>query len=230
MSFTRRPGSENLHIVRNAHVQPTASSAAIQAQVAPSLEALCLHEPNEGDRLNKHLGNTTPITCAALDTHPFAHEEAGLQRNGIRVSQDCFRTPTTLPWPARTPYLSPIELIWDHLGRRVGHPRSLNELESYGLGAILYHRHSRLSRLLSSLTHANSLLPAYSPDMSPIEHVWDLFDQRLACDLRPAVLKEELLLRIQAIWNSLLQADIQNMFYSMPSRMAEQTLIAVSGG
>ncbi|GFW29594.1 transposable element Tcb2 transposase [Trichonephila clavipes] len=46
MSFTRRPGPgcsrqtshrEDSHIVRNAHVQPTASSAAIQAQVAPSL-------------------------------------------------------------------------------------------------------------------------------------------------------------------------------------------------
>ncbi|GFU14942.1 transposable element Tcb2 transposase [Trichonephila clavipes] len=48
MSFTRRPGSgrprqtsrrEDRHIVRNARVQTTASSAAIQAQVAPSLGA-----------------------------------------------------------------------------------------------------------------------------------------------------------------------------------------------
>ncbi|KFM75446.1 Transposable element Tcb2 transposase, partial [Stegodyphus mimosarum] len=48
MSCTRRPGSgpprqtsrrEDRHIVRNARVQPTASSAAIQAQVAPSLGA-----------------------------------------------------------------------------------------------------------------------------------------------------------------------------------------------
>ncbi|GFX11272.1 transposable element Tcb2 transposase [Trichonephila clavipes] len=48
MSFTRRAGSgrlgqtsrrEDRHIVRNACVQPTAASAAIQAQVAPSLRA-----------------------------------------------------------------------------------------------------------------------------------------------------------------------------------------------
>ncbi|GFX07485.1 transposable element Tcb2 transposase [Trichonephila clavipes] len=48
MSFTQRPGSgrprqtshrEDHHIERNARVQPTASSAAIQAQVAPSLGA-----------------------------------------------------------------------------------------------------------------------------------------------------------------------------------------------
>ncbi|GFX70480.1 transposable element Tcb1 transposase [Trichonephila clavipes] len=44
------------------------------------------------------------------------------------VSQDCLRTVTTLPWPARAPDLSPIESIWDHLGRQVGHLSSLNEL------------------------------------------------------------------------------------------------------
>ncbi|GFV31405.1 hypothetical protein TNCV_3932291 [Trichonephila clavipes] len=31
--------------------------------------------------------------------------------------------------PAQSSDLSPIERIWDHLGRRVGHPTSLNELE-----------------------------------------------------------------------------------------------------
>ncbi|GFX22704.1 transposable element Tcb2 transposase [Trichonephila clavipes] len=48
-----------------------------------------------------------------------------------RVFQDFLRTTTTLPWPARPPYLSPIEHIWDDLGRRVGHPPSLNELEAW---------------------------------------------------------------------------------------------------
>ncbi|GFU17546.1 transposable element Tcb2 transposase [Trichonephila clavipes] len=47
ISFTRRPGSgrprqisrrEDRHIIRNAHVQPTASSAALQPQVAPPLD------------------------------------------------------------------------------------------------------------------------------------------------------------------------------------------------
>ncbi|GFS63853.1 transposable element Tcb2 transposase [Trichonephila clavipes] len=89
-----------------------------------------------------------------------AHKETGLQRNGTRsslamnpdsilavmaivfaynalphtarVSQDYLRTVTTLPWPARSPDLSPIEHIWDHLGRRVGHSTSLNELETSG--------------------------------------------------------------------------------------------------
>ncbi|GFU25034.1 uncharacterized protein TNCV_3873351 [Trichonephila clavipes] len=53
-SFTRRSGSrrprqtsrrETSHILRHARVQPTASSATIQANVASSLGPLCLLEP-----------------------------------------------------------------------------------------------------------------------------------------------------------------------------------------
>ncbi|GFX70062.1 transposable element Tcb2 transposase [Trichonephila clavipes] len=44
-----------------------------------------------------------------------------------RVRQDCLRTVTTLPSPARSLDLSPIKHIWGHLGWRVGHPTSLNE-------------------------------------------------------------------------------------------------------
>ncbi|GFU70126.1 hypothetical protein TNCV_5057201 [Trichonephila clavipes] len=64
--------------------------------------------------------------------------------------------------------------------------------------------------------------------MSPIEHVWDLVGRLLARDPRPAASKVELLLCIQAIWNSLPQADIQNLFDSMPHCIA--TLIAAHGG
>ncbi|GFU84836.1 transposable element Tcb1 transposase [Trichonephila clavipes] len=45
-----------------------------------------------------------------------------------RVSQDCLSNVTTLDGPARSHDLSPLEHIWDNLGRRVGHPTSLNEL------------------------------------------------------------------------------------------------------
>ncbi|PRD25024.1 UNVERIFIED_CONTAM: hypothetical protein NCL1_42107 [Trichonephila clavipes] len=75
MPFTRKPGSahsrqtsrrEDRHIVRNTRVQPTASSAAIQVQVAPSLEApvssrtirMCLAEG--------HLGSRRPLRVLPL--------------------------------------------------------------------------------------------------------------------------------------------------------------------
>ncbi|GFV83736.1 transposable element Tcb2 transposase [Trichonephila clavipes] len=61
--------------------------------------------------------------------------------------------------------------------------------------------------------------PPYSLNMSPIKHVWDLVGWRLARDLRSADSKDEFFLHIQAIWNSLPQADIQNLFDSMPRRI-----------
>ncbi|GFT28461.1 transposable element Tcb2 transposase [Trichonephila clavipes] len=51
------------------------------------------------------------------------------QPHTARVTQNCLHTVTTILWPARSPDLSPMEYIWDHLGRRVGHTRNLNELE-----------------------------------------------------------------------------------------------------
>ncbi|GFW21756.1 transposable element Tcb1 transposase [Trichonephila clavipes] len=63
---------------------------------------------------------------------------------------------------------------------------------------------------------------------TPIEHMWDLVGRRLARDPRPAASKDELLQRIQAIWNSIPQADIKNLFDSMPRRIA--TFITVRGG
>ncbi|GFW33925.1 transposable element Tcb1 transposase [Trichonephila clavipes] len=58
----------------------------------------------------------------------FQHDNA--RPHTARASQDCLRIVTTLPWPALSLDLSPIEHIWDHLGRGVGHPTSLNELEA----------------------------------------------------------------------------------------------------
>ncbi|GFU40392.1 uncharacterized protein TNCV_4255671 [Trichonephila clavipes] len=81
-----------------------------------------------------------------------------------RVSQECLLTVTTLLWPDRYPDLSPIEHIWDHLGRRVGYPPCLSELE-----AIL-----------------------------------------------------------QQIWNEMSQEIIQNLYASMPDRMA--SCICARGG
>ncbi|GFS83089.1 transposable element Tc1 transposase [Trichonephila clavipes] len=61
--------------------------------------------------------------------------------------------------------------------------------------------------------------PANLPDMSSNVLVWDLVGRCFARDLRPAALKDKLLLLIQAICNSLPQSDIKNLFDSMPRRI-----------
>ncbi|GFU61384.1 transposable element Tcb2 transposase [Trichonephila clavipes] len=75
MSFTRRPGSarlrqtiprEDRHIVRNARVQPTASSAAIQAQVEPSLGAPVSSQTIRRRLAEGHLGSRCPLRVMPL--------------------------------------------------------------------------------------------------------------------------------------------------------------------
>ena len=61
-----------------------------------------------------------------------------------------------------------------------------------------------------------------------MENTRELVGRRLARDPRPAASEDELWLHMQAIWNSLPQADIQNLFDSMPRRIA--ALIAVRDG
>ncbi|GFU79996.1 transposable element Tcb2 transposase [Trichonephila clavipes] len=57
-------------------------------------------------------------------------QQHNIRPHTAKVSQDCLRTVTTLPWSALSPDLSLIEHIWDHVGWRVGHPTSLKELEA----------------------------------------------------------------------------------------------------
>ncbi|GFY22864.1 transposable element Tcb2 transposase [Trichonephila clavipes] len=223
MPFTRKPGSggprqtsrrEDHNIVINARVQRTASSAAIQAQVAPSLGAPAssriirrrlaeghlgsrrpLREWNQvvfsdesrfklsiddnhvrlwrprGERLNPAFSlqlliavtvgvmvwgviayNTqSPLVFirGAMTAQQYGHNilpphvlplmqrlpgaifhQYNVRNHMARLSEDCLPNVTTLPLPARSPDLFPIEHIWDHLGRRVGGPTSLNELEA----------------------------------------------------------------------------------------------------
>ncbi|GFW61375.1 transposable element Tcb2 transposase [Trichonephila clavipes] len=75
MSFTRRPGSRRLrqtsrredrHILRNAYVQPTASSAAIQAKVAPSLGAPVSSRTILRRLAEENLGSRRPLRVLPL--------------------------------------------------------------------------------------------------------------------------------------------------------------------
>ncbi|GFX71059.1 transposable element Tcb2 transposase [Trichonephila clavipes] len=75
MSLTRRPGSErprqtsrreDHHIVGNTREQPTASSAVIQAQVAPSLGAPVSSRTLRRRLADGHLGSRRPLRVLAL--------------------------------------------------------------------------------------------------------------------------------------------------------------------
>ncbi|GFU85874.1 transposable element Tc3 transposase [Trichonephila clavipes] len=70
----------------------------------------------------------TPVVEKTATSSHFQQDNA--RPHTARVSNDCLHTVTIIPCPARSPDVSPIEHIWYHLGRRVGHPTSLKELEA----------------------------------------------------------------------------------------------------
>ena len=70
--------------------------------------------------------------------------------------------------------------------------------------------------------------PTCSPDMSPIEHVWDMVGRRLIRQGPPAPTLDALWTCIQTTWRDIPQEDIQGLFDSIPQRI--ETLIAVHGG
>ncbi|GFS81364.1 transposable element Tcb2 transposase [Trichonephila clavipes] len=164
---------EDRHIVRNARVQPSASSAAIQAQVAPSLGAPVSSQTIRRRLAKGHLGSRLPLRELTLTpTHQCLRLDSDDNRVRVwRPRGECLNPAFALQRhtaptasPARSPDLSPIEHIWDRLGQRVGHPMSLNELEA----------------------------------------------------------------RLQHIWNEISQDIIQNLYASMPNRIA--SCIRARGG
>ncbi|GFS53935.1 transposable element Tcb1 transposase [Trichonephila clavipes] len=75
-----------------------------------------------------------------------------------------------------------------------------------------------MARVLQDYLRTVTSLPwlARSPDLSPIEPTWDLFRRRVG---HPTSLNE-LEARLQQIWNEMSQDIIQNLYASMPNRIA----------
>ncbi|GFU18815.1 transposable element Tcb1 transposase [Trichonephila clavipes] len=67
--------------------------------------------------------------------------------------------------------------------------------------------------------------PACSPDLSPIENTWSMVAQRLTQITPPVATPDQ---RVEAAWSAVPQEHIQNLFESMPRRMA--AVISNNGG
>ncbi|CAH2007245.1 unnamed protein product [Acanthoscelides obtectus] len=63
--------------------------------------------------------------------------------------------------------------------------------------------------------------PPRSPDLSPIEHVWDMMGRRLLNLQRPPQTLEALREELVVAWNEIPQEDIDHLIRSMPRRVGE---------
>ncbi|GFU71973.1 transposable element Tcb1 transposase [Trichonephila clavipes] len=71
----------------------------------------------------------TPIVLPMLSSRPGAiYQQDNARPHTARLSQQCLQGYDVLPWPARSPDLSPRELVWDALGRQLQPSRDTGEL------------------------------------------------------------------------------------------------------
>ncbi|GFX58862.1 transposable element Tcb1 transposase [Trichonephila clavipes] len=72
------------------------------------------------------------------------------------------------------------------------------------------------------VNHQIELLPwpARSPDLSPIENMRSMVDQRLTQITSPAATPDQLWRRVEFSWSAVPQEYIQSLFESMPRSMA----------
>lgn len=70
--------------------------------------------------------------------------------------------------------------------------------------------------------------PARSPDMNPIEHVWDMLKRRIRSSPNPPETLSQLKTALLAAWEEIPQVDIKNIIKSMPDRM--EAVIRARGG
>ncbi|GFW50191.1 transposable element Tcb2 transposase [Trichonephila clavipes] len=70
-----------------------------------------------------------PIVLPMLSSHPGAiYQQDNARPHTARLSQQCLQGYDVLPWPTRSPDLSPIENVWDALGRQLQPSRDTGEL------------------------------------------------------------------------------------------------------
>ncbi|GFV96890.1 transposable element Tcb2 transposase [Trichonephila clavipes] len=89
------------------------------------------------------------------------------------------------------------------------------------------HRTVAAEQLLESEDIERMDWPARSPDLNPIEHVWDFLGRRLAARTLPPVTIRELRLALQDEWAAMSQQLIDTLILSMGRRC--ETCLAVKG-
>ncbi|GFW64042.1 transposable element Tcb2 transposase [Trichonephila clavipes] len=78
---------------------------------------------NVDDILRPHVGPFLNGLQGAIFQQGNAHPHA------TRIAQDFLRHFQTLSWPTRSPYLSPVEHMWDQLKRQMPSCHSVHDLE-----------------------------------------------------------------------------------------------------
>ena len=70
--------------------------------------------------------------------------------------------------------------------------------------------------------------PAQSPDLNPIEHLWDEVERRLRNSEEKPTSREDLYKKLFAIWDKIDVGTVRNLIRTMPQWVAD--VIKAKGG
>ena len=70
--------------------------------------------------------------------------------------------------------------------------------------------------------------PPQSPDLNPIEHLWNEVDRRLRLFSTSPTSKDDLWEKIQIVWQNIEVEFVQKLICTMPTRVVD--LLAAKGG
>ncbi|GFX89854.1 transposable element Tcb2 transposase [Trichonephila clavipes] len=122
-------------------------------------------------------------------------------------------------------------LVWRDRGTR-NNPAFVRERSQYRRAGWMDdnarpHRARLVENMLEAETIQRMEWPACSPDLNPIEHVWDMLGLRIAARPRPLATVRDLEIALLEEWNSIPQSLIDNLTASMANRCA--AVLAVRG-
>ncbi|GFV33242.1 transposable element Tcb2 transposase [Trichonephila clavipes] len=183
---------------------PTASSAAIQAQIAPSVGAPVSSRTIQRRLAEGHLGDAFVWSGAT-------HEETGQQRNGTKSS--LATNPDSISAVMTIVFVCGDLVVNASILPLLYSDTPLLQQEPFFNKARLYTASVSQDCLRTVTTLP---WPAQSPDLSRIEPIGDYSGRRVG---HPMSLNE-LEARLQRIWNEMSQDIIQNLFASIPDRIA----------
>ena len=113
-------------------------------------------------------------------------------------------------------------------------PHVLPYLAAIGNGAIFQDNNARphRGRIVVDFLQENAVehmeWPAISPDMSPIEHLWDIFDREIRSEITQNTTLHDLRRMLQNAWQRISQQQINRLIRSMRSRVGE--CVQMNGG
>ncbi|KFM72182.1 Transposable element Tc3 transposase, partial [Stegodyphus mimosarum] len=83
------------------------------------------------------------------------------------------------------------------------------------------HRANIVSECLQSEDITRMDWPAFSPDLNPVEQVWDMLGRRVAARQPPATCLSDLRRALLFVWCNVPQDQIDNLILSMPRRCTD---------